>query len=80
MPFTKEGPTYEYKNISLGKITAVDIKNPLRILLFTNTITPLFFECNQLNEIQKKLTFLNSIALYLSVKQESLLKMSTLDL
>jgi hypothetical protein len=44
---------FEYKNISLGKITAVDIKNPLRILLFYESYNTVVLLDNQLNEAQK---------------------------
>jgi hypothetical protein len=49
----KDSQSYEYKNISLGKITAVDIKNPLRILLFYEYYNTVVLLDNQLNEIQK---------------------------
>jgi hypothetical protein len=45
--------TWEYKNVALGKITAVDIVNPLKILLFYEDFNTIIIVDNQLNEIQK---------------------------
>lgn len=45
--------TWEYQNNSLGKISSVDCKNPLRILVFYEEFNTLVFLDNQLNEIQK---------------------------
>ena len=49
----KDGISFEYKNISLGTITKVDIKNPLRILLYYENFNTVILLDNQLNEIQK---------------------------
>jgi hypothetical protein len=45
--------TLEYKNISLGKITKVDLLNPLTIVLFYENFNTVILLDNQLNEIQK---------------------------
>lgn len=49
----KENTSLEYKNVSLGKITAVDIKNPLKILLYYGNFNTVVLLDNQLNEVQK---------------------------
>lgn len=53
--FTKqnEHQIFEYKNISLGKISFVDIINPLKIMLFYENFNSVVTLDNQLNEIQK---------------------------
>jgi hypothetical protein len=43
----------EYKNISLGKITKVDLQNPLKIVLFYENFNTVILLDNQLNETQK---------------------------
>jgi hypothetical protein len=43
----------EYKNISLGKITRVDLLNPLKLILFFESFNTVITLDNQLNEIQK---------------------------
>lgn len=48
-----ETQTWEYKNITLGKITKVDIINPLKIVLFYEYFNTVITLDNQLNEIQK---------------------------
>jgi hypothetical protein len=50
---SKEGESFEYKNISLGKITKVDLINPLTIVLFYENFNTVILLDNQLNEIQK---------------------------
>jgi hypothetical protein len=45
--------TLEYKNISLGKISKVDLKNPLKIVLFYENFNTVVTLDNQLNETQK---------------------------
>jgi hypothetical protein len=45
--------TYEYKNVTLGKISKVDIHNPLKILLFYENFNTVVALDNQLNELQK---------------------------
>jgi hypothetical protein len=49
----KNNETWQYKSISLGKIAKVDIKNPLRIILFYENFNTIVALDNQLNEIQK---------------------------
>ncbi|MDD5149582.1 MAG: hypothetical protein PHC28_03760 [Flavobacterium sp.] len=44
---------WQYKNISLGEITRVDILNPLRIVLFYENFNTIIMLDNQLNETQK---------------------------
>ena len=48
-----ETETWEYKNVALGKISAVDIINPLKIVLFYEDFNTVILLDNQLNEIQK---------------------------
>lgn len=43
----------QYKNVSLGKITKVDIQNPLRIILFYENFNTVISLDNQLSEVQK---------------------------
>jgi hypothetical protein len=43
----------EYKNPTLGKITKVDIQNPLKIVLFYESFNVVVLLDNQLNEIQR---------------------------
>ena len=45
--------TLEYKNISLGKITKVDLQNPLKIVLFYENFNTVIVLDNQLNETQE---------------------------
>ena len=53
--FSKIGTqeTLEYKNISLGRITKVDLQNPLKIVLFYENFNTVILLDNQLNETQK---------------------------
>jgi hypothetical protein len=50
---TKENENFEYKNVSLGKTTAIDILNPLKTVLFYENFNTAIVLDNQLNEIQK---------------------------
>lgn len=50
---TKGAESFEYKNISLGKITKVDIINPLKIVVFYENFNSAVLLDNQLNEIQR---------------------------
>ena len=45
--------SFEYKNVSLGKIIKVDLLNPLTIVLFYENFNTAILLDNQLNEIQK---------------------------
>ncbi len=45
--------TWQYKNLSLGKICKVDLQNPLNIILFYDTFNTIVLLDNQLNETQK---------------------------
>ena len=53
--FSKIGTreTFVYQNFSLGKITKVDLQNPLKIVLFYENFNTVVTLNNQLNEIQK---------------------------
>lgn len=53
--FNKIGSSgsYNYKNISLGKISSIDIINPLMLVLFYEDFNTVVFLDNQLNEIEK---------------------------
>jgi hypothetical protein len=44
---------WQYKNLSLGKITKIDLQNPLKIVLFYEDFNSVILLDNQLNEIQK---------------------------
>lgn len=44
---------WQYKNLSLGKITKIDLQNPLKIVLFYEGFNSVILLDNQLNEIQK---------------------------
>jgi len=48
-----ENQTWEYKNVAFGKITSVDIINPLQIVLFYEQFNSAVILDNQLNEIQR---------------------------
>jgi hypothetical protein len=50
---SKEKESFEYKNISLGKITKIDLLNPLTIVLFYENFNTAILLDNQLNETQK---------------------------
>jgi hypothetical protein len=47
--------TFVYQNFSLGKITKVDLQNPLKIVLFYENFNTVVTLDNQLNEIQKSI-------------------------
>ena len=44
---------WEYKNVALGKITSVDIVNPLKLVVFYEDFNTIITLDSQLNEIQK---------------------------
>ena len=45
--------SWQYKNISLGKITKIDIQNPLKTMLFYENFNTIILLDNQLSETQK---------------------------
>lgn len=45
--------TYQYNNLSLGKITNVDFQNPLQIVVFYKNFNTVVLLDNQLNEIKR---------------------------
>ncbi|MDX6181367.1 hypothetical protein SGQ44_04345 [Flavobacterium sp. Fl-77] len=49
----KETEIFEYKNVSLGKITKVDLQNPLKIVLFYEDFNTVILLDNQLNETSR---------------------------
>jgi hypothetical protein len=49
----KKDESFEYKNISLGKPTKIDIQNPLKIMLFYENFNTIILLDNQLSETQK---------------------------
>jgi len=49
----KDLQSLEYKNLSLGKITKVDLENPLKLLLFYEDFNTIVTLDNQLNETQR---------------------------
>lgn len=50
---TSLNKNWEYKNVALGKLTAVDILNPLQIILFYKEYNTIVIVDNQLSEIQR---------------------------
>jgi hypothetical protein len=50
---SKTNESFEFKNFSLGKITKVDLQNPLRIVLFYENFNTIILLDNQLNETKK---------------------------
>ncbi|RED25367.1 hypothetical protein BD847_2117 [Flavobacterium cutihirudinis] len=48
---TKGSEIFEYKNVSLGKISKVDIQNPLKMVLFYEDFNSVVLLDNQLNKI-----------------------------
>lgn len=48
-----KGKTYNYKNLSLGKIHDIAIENPLQIILLYKSFNTVVLLDNQLNEVQK---------------------------
>ena len=53
----------EYKNVSLGKITKTDLRNPLKIVLFYENFNSIILLDNKLNEIRNVNFSKNSIPL-----------------
>ena len=49
----KNQEQWEYKNVSLGKLSKVDITNPLKIVLFYENFNTVVLLDNQLSETQK---------------------------
>lgn len=49
----KLGQVWEFKNLSLGKFTSVDIQNPLKLVVFYENFNMAILLDNQLNMIQK---------------------------
>jgi hypothetical protein len=47
-----EKESWQYKNVSLGKPTKIDIQNPLKIMLFYENFNTVIMLDNQLNETQ----------------------------
>ena len=50
---TNREESFEYKNISLGKPTKIDVQNPLKIMLFYENFNTIILLDNQLSETQK---------------------------
>lgn len=48
----KDKEIFQYKNLSLGKITKIDLENPLKIVLFYEGFNTVVILDNQLNETQ----------------------------
>lgn len=48
-----ESGLLQYQNLSLGKITKIDILNPLKVVVFYEAFNSVIILDNQLNEIQK---------------------------
>ncbi|WP_428230289.1 hypothetical protein [Flavobacterium sp.] len=58
---------FEYKNVSLGKITRVDLQNPLKIVLFYEDFNTVVLLDNQLNKITEINFSLNNIPIVVSL-------------
>lgn len=57
---------FEYKNVSLGKITKVDLQNPLKIVLFYEDFNTVVLLDNQLNKITEINFSLNNTPIVVS--------------
>jgi hypothetical protein len=57
---------WQFKNLSLGKITRVDIQNPLKIVVFYENFNLVILLDNQLNPIQKVLFSENNTPLVIT--------------
>ena len=56
---------WEYKNISLGELTKIDISNPLKMVLFYENFNTIILLDNQLSETQKINFFVSDIPITL---------------
>lgn len=63
---TNSDATFEYKNVSLGKITAVDLQNPLKVVVFFENFNTIVIIDNQFNESQKINFSENSVPIVVS--------------
>jgi hypothetical protein len=57
---------FEYKNVSLGKITKVDLQNPLKLVLFYEDFNSVVLLDNQLNKITEINFSLNNVPIVVS--------------
>jgi len=57
---------FEYKNVSLGKITKIDLQNPLKIVLFYEDFNTVVLLDNQLNKITEINFSLNNTPIVVS--------------
>jgi len=63
---TKDKERFEYKNVSLGKITKVDLQNPLKIVLFYEDFNTVVLLDNQLNKVTEINFSLNNTPIVVS--------------
>ncbi|WP_426486547.1 hypothetical protein [Flavobacterium sp. 2] len=62
----KESEVFEYKNVSLGRITKTDLQNPLKIVLYYEDFNTVVLLDNQLNKITEINFSLNTTPIVVS--------------